>query len=105
MHRHLRHTLIFASASFCIAAHAQGVEAKPYNPAPPAETVAASQRWLSHQHWFCPPNPIEPRAYAIGIKKYMNDMGERGWEVVSFSQVSVNNGYCYVATYKAPKPK
>lgn len=92
--------LLAMSVASC-AALAQ--EAKPLNAGIPTPTVSAPQQWVSHQHWFCPPVPVDPKRYAIAMDKYMNDMGSKGWEVISFAQVSVNNGYCYVVTYKAPR--
>lgn len=103
MYRSLSSAALFSILSVVNASYAQ--EVKPLVADAPTNTVAAPQQWVSHQHWFCPPSPMDPQHYAKGINQHMNAMGEKGWEVVAFAQLTVNKGYCYVVTYKAPKKK
>jgi hypothetical protein len=91
--------------SFMLTAMSHAQEVKPLVAEAPTNIVAAPQQWLSHQHWFCPPSPVDPNHFAKGMNQHMNAMGDKGWEVVSFAQMTVNKGYCYVVTYKAPKRK
>jgi hypothetical protein len=75
-------------------------------PAPEIEPpliAAPAQRWLSHQDWHCLPNKsYDPKKYILGIRARMNTLGQLGWEVVNFTQVSIANKSCYVVTFKTP---
>ena len=50
---------------------------------PPKEVAAASQPWLAHMDWFCPPNiPFDANGFIRRIESRMNQLGNGGWELV-----------------------
>lgn len=69
----------------------------------PPQVAAPAQRWLSHQDWHCPKKKSgDPKKYILAIRERMNKLGQLGWEVVNFTQVSIANQSCYVVTFKTP---
>ena len=106
MHIGIKNLLVLFSRIFLPLLWASTIYAADSPPAldiEPPQVAAPAQRWLSHQDWHCIPNQsYNPKKYILGIRERMNTLGQLGWEVVNFTQVTIANKSCYVVTFKTP---
>jgi len=68
----------------------------------PGQPLGVQKDWEYKQIWPCQASP-EAEGTAASILSEMNELGRRGWELVSFAPVSVQQRRdCFVATFKRP---
>jgi hypothetical protein len=68
----------------------------------PRQPLGVQKDWEYRQIWPCQASP-EAEDTAATILSEMNELGRRGWELVSFSPVSLQQRRdCFVATFKRP---
>lgn len=68
----------------------------------PRQPLGVQKDWEYKQIWPCQP-PSEGEDTAAGILSEMNELGRKGWELVSFVPVSLQQRRdCFVATFKRP---